>query len=249
MKPAEGADSLPAGMPAELKDRMRCTTSPGRFQCQGASLKSLLVRAYGLRADQISGPPWMDSERYDIAAKVPAGSKPDDVNVMLQDLLKDRFSLEFHRVQKTMTAYVLTVAKGGHKLKPAQPVEKLDADALKARNMAQMKAMQARMAEGNRGPWRSFSMPSGTMAKLAASLAENLDGPVEDRTQLEGNFSYSVEWSPDSPQSAMADPAAAPRGPDLFQAVEQQLGLKLQGGKRQVDILVVDRAEKTPKAN
>ncbi|HEY6305296.1 MAG TPA: TIGR03435 family protein [Candidatus Angelobacter sp.] len=140
-------------------------------------MKMLLARAYGMRAYQISGPNWMETERYDIDAKYPAETKPEDFRLLLQKLLADRFRLVLHRKMREMSRYRLVVAKGGPKLSPAQKLpEYKDAEERKAAMLKQAKAnLEAMMRRPRTGPSRWLSQASGTMEKLA----ENLSGSVE----------------------------------------------------------------------
>jgi uncharacterized protein (TIGR03435 family) len=88
-------------------------------------------------------------------------------------------------------------------------------------------------------------MASTTMARFAETLSANLDRPVKDKTQLDGAYSLSLEWDPEG-----AKPAGdAPLGPSIFAAVQEQLGLKLQRENEQLDLLVIDKAQKTPTSN
>ena len=95
------------------------TPDPGRITWENVDLRRLLVRAYGIETDQISGPAWIDSEKYSITATIPPGTTPDQFQIMLQNLLKERFRLVLHHDVKEFTVYELTVAKGGPKLTAA----------------------------------------------------------------------------------------------------------------------------------
>jgi len=93
------------------------TNDPGQIKYEFLSLRDLITRAYGVRNDQVSGPPFLASERFDIVAKIAPGATKDDVKVMLQNLLKERFQLAVHRETKEMAVFELVVAKDGPKLK------------------------------------------------------------------------------------------------------------------------------------
>ena len=96
------------------------TNDPGQISYSFMSMRNLLMQAFNLRSYQIQGPPWLDSERFDIVAKVPAGASKDDVRVMLQNLLKERFQLASHRDRKEQSIYALVVGKNGPKMKVSQ---------------------------------------------------------------------------------------------------------------------------------
>jgi uncharacterized protein (TIGR03435 family) len=220
--------------------------TPGRIHYSGVSLKMILVRAYAMRPYQISGPGWMETERYDIDAKYPAETKPEEFRLMLQKLLADRFHLVLHRETREISRYRLVVAKGGAKLSPAQNLpEYKDDEERKAAIEKQAKAnMEAMMRRPHSGSFRGLRHASATMAKLAESLSGYVDRPVADYTGLEGAYSFSLEWSPDESAAAGGDSL-----PSIFAAVQEQLGLKLEPEKGPVEFLVIERAEKTPMVN
>jgi uncharacterized protein (TIGR03435 family) len=96
------------------------TSDPGRITYSFVSLRNLLTQAFGLRTYQVSGPGLLDSERFDIVATVPKGATKDDVKIMLQNLLRDRFQLTFHREKKELSVYALVAGKNGPKMKESQ---------------------------------------------------------------------------------------------------------------------------------
>ncbi len=93
------------------------TDDPGRITYRHQSLKSLLVNMYGFKASRISGPVWIDTGHYDIVATIPAGTTKDQLNVMMQNLLKERFHLALHREARQLPVYELLSGKDGPKLK------------------------------------------------------------------------------------------------------------------------------------
>ena len=97
------------------------TNDPGRIEYQGMTLKDLLSIAYAVKNFQVLGPAWLDTERFNVEAKIPQGTTKPQFNVMLQNLLADRFGLKVHWVNKDIDMYALLVAKSGSKLKPAAP--------------------------------------------------------------------------------------------------------------------------------
>jgi uncharacterized protein (TIGR03435 family) len=163
------------------------------------------------------GPKWVDSDRFDIVAKLEDTgdrSRGKEAAMRLtaasQALLAERFQLTFHRETRTVSGYALVTVKGGMKLKRAE------GDGSSSIHTSRTK-MQA----------------SGySMERLADSLSTQLDGPVMDATGVEGTFDFTVEWSPDD------------GGPSLFTAIQETLGLKLEGRKVSVPVIVIDRAEK-----
>ena len=219
------------------------SNTPGRIHYHGVSLKMLLARAHGMRAYQISGPNWIETERYDIDAKYPADTQPEEFRLMLQNLLADRFRLVLHRETRQMGRYRLVVAKDGPKLSPPRKLPEYKDD---DERIAAMKAnMEARRRRPYSGASRGFGEASATMTKLAQDLAGYLDRPVTDDTDLEGWYSFQLEWSPDE---SGTDPGETSL-PSIFVAVQQQLGLKLEPEKGSVEFLVIDGGEKTPVPN
>ena len=210
----------------------------GRFTAHNTSLRYLMVLAWGVHPRQIEGgPPWFESERFDIVAQPDREGSPgkQQLMAMLQKLLADRFQLRIHREEKDLAAYAITVGRQGSRLTPSAgdssglPTSELDGrGSLKARNM--------------------------TMAEFAEGLqGVVLDRPVIDRTGLSGRFDFTLNWAPDEFQfpnrpANAARPDTDATLPDLFKAFEDQLGLKLESTKAPVEMLVIDHAEK-PSAN
>jgi uncharacterized protein (TIGR03435 family) len=235
------------------------TKDPGRIRYSGVSLKMLLVRAYHVRPYQISGPEWLDTERYDIEAKLPPGTDGDLLRAMLQKLLTERFQISLHRDMKELPVYRLTVAKNGPKLKAAEKTpENMDPAAARAALQARTAALMA-AAKNDGTPWQSMWMGSATVAEFARNLESRLDRPVKDLTGLDGSYSFSLRWAPDSasplpvgmPMGGEGGPAgvAVPSGPSIFTAVQEQLGLKLEAARESIEFLVIDKVEKVPVSN
>jgi uncharacterized protein (TIGR03435 family) len=199
------------------------------------TVNDLITFSYGVHVRQIVGAPaWVESDKFDITGKPEGGGQPNPVQFkrMLQKLLSDRFRLAFHREKKEFAAYALVVAKNGPKLTPStasSPIPNLIP----------------------RGPG---NLPAGnvTMGEFAGNLQNTVvDRPVVDQTGLEGRFDFQLQWTPDDTQFAslrgqgVAPPAeGAETRPDLFTALQEQLGLKLESTKTQIDVLVIDRVEK-----
>jgi uncharacterized protein (TIGR03435 family) len=200
------------------------TTGHGRLTANNVTLKRCIMGAWGVGPNQISGgPAWLDSDRFEIAAK--AGQPVDDeviLNSMLRNLLAERFKLAVHRENRTVEALVLEVAKNGPKL------EKTDAG--EAATNSSRGRIDARKA---------------TMDHFADVLSRQMDLPVINRTGLEGAFNLKLEWTPESLKPAGTGTAgAATEQPSIFTAIQQQLGLRLRSEKTPVEILVVDHAER-----
>jgi uncharacterized protein (TIGR03435 family) len=192
---------------------------PGMLMLRNATLQDCIREAYGVTDPQISGEKWLSPDRYDIVAKIPPGVTSDQHPAMLQALLAERFKLAVHRGTKEMQVYQLIVAKGGPKM---QAVETHNG--------------------GITFPRAGYiSAEAVTMKRLATVLSSakaQLEHTVVDHTGLSGVFTFRLEWTPEDRQSPET------LGPSLFAALQEQLGLKLDAGKAEVDTLIVDHAEK-----
>jgi uncharacterized protein (TIGR03435 family) len=208
------------------------TGSPGQISFTSASLITLIASAYGVKTYQISGPAWFDAVSFDIVAKVPAGATKRQVDVMLRNLLAERFALRLHHEKRDLPVYTLTVGKNGPKMKLCEDPE----------------------AGGEMGPWNGGARlvaPNWTMQGLADFLSPRLDRPVLNRTGLTPRYDFTLYWLAENmemPARPAADEAPEP-APNIFSAVQEQLGLKMQRSTSTVDMLVIDHAEKTPTEN
>jgi uncharacterized protein (TIGR03435 family) len=250
------------------------TADPGRLAYQHATLKLLLTTAYGVENYQVSGPAWINSERYDIAAKVPAGTTKEQAAVMLQNLLAERFKLELHRESREFQVYELTVAKGGPKLKEStKESTKESARSADAAPIDPAETMRQVTTDKDGLPWlppgrpnvmngggenlmqSARQQPISTLVRFLQQRMSLLGLPVLDKTGLTGTYDYALKFTPPGLAPAAAPPtgnpadAASDPAPDVFEAVQQYLGLKLEQKKDPLDVLVIDRAEKTPTEN
>jgi uncharacterized protein (TIGR03435 family) len=225
------------------------TSTPNRIDYVGVTLKSLLQRSYDVKADQVSGPDWIEDERYDIVATMAPGTNAEQLRLMLQQLTMERFQISMHRETKTMRVYLLTVAKGGSKLKPPQKIQVYpdDEEGKAARTKQMRERLQEMIARREAtGPFSTFSLASSTVAKFVQTLSSHVDRPVVDRTGLDGLYSFALDWVPDSARARANAPLT---GPSIYVAVEEQLGLHLEPENQQTEILVIDKAEKVPTSN
>jgi uncharacterized protein (TIGR03435 family) len=210
--------------------------TPGQFLATGYTLRLLIIYAYDLHRTQISGgPAWLDSDKYNIVAKPDGEGQPTapQWKIMLQKLLADRFGLTFHRQERTLSVYALTVAKGGPKM---TAVEGDSAEAVGDISFSALGKLQARHA---------------SMADLTHSLQRNvLDRPVVDQTGLSGRYDFLLDWVPDEFQFAEVRTPGGPQipgnteGADLVTAVQQQLGLKLEATRAPAEVIVIDHADR-----
>jgi uncharacterized protein (TIGR03435 family) len=250
------------------------TPDPTQATFTNVSLTMLVQMAYDVRDFQVTAPAWMDSTRFDIQAKVPAGATRDDFRTMLRNLLAERFKLAAHKETKEANIYALIVGKNGPKLKesPQEAPPATDGAAPGGGNIAVGPPQRDKngfpMLRGGRGnmmllnPNGRLQMVGGhaKMAQLAGNLSGQLGRPVIDMTGLTGEYDYQLEFTreglagprglPPPPPGALPAPADnGEAGPSIFTALQEQLGLKLDSRKGPVDLIVVDSAEKTPTEN
>jgi uncharacterized protein (TIGR03435 family) len=206
-----------------------------RFKTVNTTLNDLISFSYGVHSKQVIGAPvWADTDKFDIDAEPDGEGAPSDKQWkgMVQKLLAERFKLSFHRDKKELSVYVLSVTKTGQKL------TKSDGD-----------------PNGLPGLWfrglGDLNVRNATMADFAGLMQSAvLDRPVVDQTGLAGRFDFTLKWTPDDSQFAgmgakippPTDNAAAP--PNLYTAIQEQVGLKLDATKAPAEVLVIDHIEK-----
>jgi uncharacterized protein (TIGR03435 family) len=251
------------------------TSSPGELS-GGATLRTLIMRAYGLKDYQIAGPAWMDSDRYRVAARIPAGADRPAVGRMLQALLTERFHLETRRERREMRVYSLTVAKNGPKLRESGAArDENAAEGPVAPKMVRGTDGLPDLQPGTDVP-RSFEIVMAgsdgilyklwarreSMADLADRLTAALSRAVVDRTGLGQEYDFTLTWSVESAGGVIprtgpppdeieshGTPVLTDPGLSVFSAVREQLGLALRPGKAEVEVLVVTRAQRVPVGN
>jgi uncharacterized protein (TIGR03435 family) len=232
------------------------------------SLKDYVAMAYRLKDYQVVGPPWIGSERFDIAAKLPSGATREQIPEMMQALLADRFRMKMHRENRDFPVYALVVGKGGLKIK-----ESADAAGNTDTPQAGINVNVSGGREGttvNLGQGAYFTIGNNrfearklTMTVFADSLARFVDRPIVDMTGLKGAYDFTIEFTPEDFRAMMVRgavtagvnlPPEALRlleggpGDSMFGAVER-LGLKLERRKTPVPVVVVDEVSRTPGEN
>lgn len=269
------AASIKPGSPASNgRIRVGCDGGPGSsdpvtFSCHNMSLSNLITMAYALQRYQYSAPDWLDGERFDINAKIAEGTTREDFQLMQRSLLAERFGLVVHGEKKEMLAYDLVVMKNGPKFKeattpapapkdaPAGPMQiKKDQDGFPILPPGRAGMI---MTPG-RARWQAVGQ---TMEQIVRTIGVQAGAPVTDSTGLTGTYDFTLSWNPDGMRARNSEPLAAIKpgidsptaapdadpAPTFFDAIQQQLGLRLEKKRVAVDILVVDHAEKSPTAN
>jgi uncharacterized protein (TIGR03435 family) len=220
-----------------IRMRVGSRNLPDGYSASNIALKMLLANAYGVKPDQITGGPgWIDSDHFDIEAKVVAanGATPQPLtreqsNLMLRSLLADRFKLVVHNETKEAPIYELVIAKNGSKLQESKPEEST------GRNSVIFGS----------GRFTGHAMQLGSLISI---LSNQLHRPIVDKTGLTGRYDINLHWTPDQVPGSVDATSTDASGPSIFTAVQEQLGLKLQPAKAPVDVIVIDHIEQ-PTAN
>lgn len=218
--------------------------SNGTLSFQSYQLKGVICSAYdmpGYRCE--GGPDWLQSDRYDVEAKPDSATSQLLMNLtskerglvnqrMEQALLADRLKLKMHFETREMTVLALVIAKGGLKIHEAKPGDTY-ANGLKGPDGNTI----GRAGAGTLG--RGYIAGQGvTLGNVAGNLQGITGYPIEDRTGLTGLYDYTLHFSPVEP------PPPDSTEPSVYAALEQQLGLKLEPVKAQVQVLIIDSAQR-----
>lgn len=209
-------------------------TSPGSLTIRNQTLLYLIQWAYDIPPFRINGPAWLRDARYDVVAKADGGGDDNQLRLMLRTLLANRFGVKTHPEQKEMQVYAITLAKGGPKFPESTDTGPPVFD---------------------RGGPTTLTAHRVTMKDLAVQISDPLNRPVIDETGLKGRYEIRIDVS--AYMQAAAGGGGGGGGGDgqidvmgvLFNALQQQLGVKLESKKENVDLLVIDHAEKTPTEN
>ncbi len=200
-----------------------------QFTARTATTRNLISQAWNLQENQIlGGPGWLNSERYDLTAKPDlSGGTPslDELHLMLRALLAERMHLTLHEESRDMPIYSLVVGKDGPRMK----VSGAAAPSQKAKTV-----MNGHIGGTGMG-----------IQYLTDTLSRVLQRPVNDDTGLSGFYDFQLQWMPDETQRLIGAPGALNAdGPSLFQAIQEQLGLRLESKKIPTRVLVIDNIEK-----
>jgi uncharacterized protein (TIGR03435 family) len=200
----------------------------GQVYLRNITMRLMIMSAWGVRDYAVSGgPDWIDSDRFDVAAKAAPHTSIENFRPMLQALLVERFKLAVHREQQVRSVYDLMVAKTGPKLtaSPPESTEPVGCTGGRENGLAVRKC-------------RGISMTSFTQV-LSVVAPHYIDLPVINATGLPGLYDFTLTWTPNQSIGKQG-------GMTIFAAVESQLGLKLERRKEPVSLVVVDRVERFP---
>jgi uncharacterized protein (TIGR03435 family) len=241
-----------------------------QFRTAYLTLKDYIGVAYRLKLYQISGPDWIGTDRFDVAATLPEGTLPAQVPSMMETLLEERFQLKVHREKKEFPIYALEIAKGGLKMTEAPLSPELE----KADPRAPQEFTGGGSNQGvsiNLGPGSSVSFSNNkfeakglTMVSLAGTLERFLDRPIVDMTDLKGRYDFSIDVTAED-YRAMLIRSAVVAGvvlpPDVLRFLDSasspeslfdglaKLGLKLEPRRAPLDVLIIDGALRMPTEN
>ena len=202
------------------------------------TVHALINLAYWLHPKQLTGgPAWTESDKFDMAGKPDAPGQPnvDQMKVMIQKLLADRFQLKFHFEKRELPVYAVRLAKTGAKITKSQD----DPKGIPGWNF------------GRNPSGMIMAFRNSPMSQFTAVLQNSMDRPVVDQTGLPERYDFTLTFTPDAAQAALIGIGGPPRAadnpdaaPDLFAAFQQQLGLKLEPTRATVDVMVIDKVEK-----
>jgi uncharacterized protein (TIGR03435 family) len=201
------------------------TTDPVRFTCENFDLASLIMLAYDIPPYKLSAPAWMHEAKFDIVANVPISATKEQFNLMLQNLLTERFQLKIRQDTKVVPVYALFVAKNGPKLKEnmgATPITKV--------------------VSTGREVQMTFTSASMERLALQVSGLPEVGRPVLDQTGLTGTYDFQLNLAGTSRRADPDSDAAS-----VFTVIQEQLGLKLESRVAPVAILFIDHAERVPR--
>jgi uncharacterized protein (TIGR03435 family) len=213
--------------------------NPSGVSTLNTTLNDLIKFAYDLHSKQVIGAPtWADSAKFDIVGKPDAPGMPsiNQMKTMLQELVGDRFSLAFHKDRKELSVYAITVLESGMRIKKEEHA------------VTPLPGVAGQ-------PQRGVNVNNATMAQFAALLLDGfMDLPVIDQTGLgDTHYTFVLKFTPypgmlpsggATPPEAQSAAPDAEAPPDLFTAMEQQLGLRMRKTKTLVDVMVIDKIQK-----
>jgi uncharacterized protein (TIGR03435 family) len=223
--------------------------APGSYSAVNMPLRRLISIAYriqpGIDRDRIIRPSWVDGARYDIHARMPAGTRSDQIPDMLRALLADRFSLVTHKETREGTEFALVRTRTDGVLGPQLTLSSLDCSQPVARSTA-VAAEKPTCAVVSTVDANGAILRGGgrTMADLAANLTGRVGRPVIDRTRLTGSYDFVLRWTPASFQDPAANAGPSRDGTPIETALQEQLGLKLDAQRAPIEVLIIDRIER-----
>lgn len=220
IRPADPGEAGPGDIPRNMD------SSPGHFIMRNVPLRFCLEWAYDLKDYEVSGPDWIKAEnRYDIVANAAGPASDNEMRLMLQTLLTERFQMKLHRETRNLDIYALLPGKGAQKVKEATADE------------------ETSLGPGPNGAAKFTKQP---ISRLTFLLTRRMDRPAIDMTGLKGLYDFTLDLSG---LGFNGNPPEDTSAPSIFTTVQENLGLRLEAQKAPIEILVIDHAEKVPTAN
>jgi len=209
----------------------------GQVEILGYTLRDLIVLAYEVKTGRVAGGPgWIDSDRFDVIAKSPDVMSPHAIAGMLKTLLQEKFALQTHSEDRPLPVFALVAGKSSPTLRASNGAARSECD----------------LVVSDQG--RSYTCRNTTMAQFAGRLPSVAQAyftlPLVDLTGLEGAYDFTLRWTPRNRRSDNRGPdvnapaSTPPGGLTVFEAIEKELGLKVEERKHPMPVIVVDRAEK-----
>jgi len=235
---AAGADpgiEVATVKPSAADARGRLYTMRGdRLMAINVSVINVITMSYDLHEQQVSGgPSWMSTDKFEMVIKPDTPGQPNinQMKLMLRKLLADRFQLKTHTEQRELTVYAMTL--------PPNSQHKLTASGPNAGNLPSLLFPRPGLLPAR----------NATMTELSQTLQSAvLDRPVVNRTGIEGRYDFTLDWMPDETQFASFGPPQQQQPdngkPSIYGAFQEQLGLKLERGKAQANVMVIDKLER-----
>jgi uncharacterized protein (TIGR03435 family) len=234
--------------------------TPGRLDLVGVPLRMVVALVFPLGQGRVFGwPDGLDAERYTISAKMPDGASLPARQVAIRNLLKDRFKLVTHQETRELPIYNLVLARSDGRLGPAikessaecQAAAKEYSTAQRGGAPAQVPPPAIARCVSSLPGSGTFAMNGGSMVSLVNWLPQFVGRQVIDRTGLTSLYDFTLKWMPEPAVGTTVlglppapPPPADPNTPDIFTALQEQLGLKLENGRGPVEVIVIDRLEK-----
>jgi uncharacterized protein (TIGR03435 family) len=222
---------------------------PGQWRAYALTLAGLIGRAYPqFTAPQLvlGGPAWVRETPYDIEARMEPATTPAQVEQMIAKLLADRFELRFHKEQRPIDVYILSMSRPDGRLGPQ--LKRADPACVEARIANAPLPAQCQLIPGSTEP-KGLQFRTLQISNLTRSLSFlGLDRPILDQTGLEGYFDLQLAYDYAPSPIAGAGSGSIPEGVSLFTALREQAGLKLEAVRQMMDVIVIDSA-KVPAPN
>lgn len=208
------------------------TDSPGEFTGRNVTLRRLVAEAWQCQLNQVIGPPWLDHNEYDVAARMPGGASKGQIASMLRTLLSERFHLKEHSDTHQMRVYELVVGKGGPRIQPIPPGSATPVGSGGFHFRGDMRQFADLLAI-------QFSIPAAESPNVPVR-AGGSPIPVLDKTGLQGIYEFNLDMRPEL-------------GTDAFtawkRALEDQFGLRIESRNADVPVVVIDDAATNPTEN